>query len=101
MILHSKIAAQVMVILISVFFTIAFSQNDFEIDNDGGYFKQKFELVNDLVVIPVELNGRPVYRYNLKKITEILSSKEGKKIRLEVMRKGMPIEIEFRLERIL
>lgn len=49
----------------------------------------------------IELNGRPVYRYDLKKITEILSSKEGKKIKLEVIRRGMPLEIEFRLERIL
>lgn len=49
----------------------------------------------------VELNGRPVYRYNLNKITEILSSREGRKIKLAILRRGVPFEIEFRLERIL
>lgn len=49
----------------------------------------------------IELNGRPVYRYDLDKITELLSSKEGKKIKLEIMRQGRPVEIEFRLEKIL
>ncbi|WP_026933670.1 aspartyl protease family protein [Christiangramia echinicola] len=58
MISNSKIPARVIVFLVSVIFTNVFSQNDFEIDNDKGYFKQKFELVNDLVILPVELNGR-------------------------------------------
>ena len=49
----------------------------------------------------IELNGRPVYRYDLDKITEVLSSKEGKKIKLEILRRGISLEIEFRLERIL
>lgn len=54
--------------------------------------------VGDEVVL---LNGRPVYRYDLEKITEILSSKEGKRIKLEVLRNGTPVEIEFILERVL
>ncbi len=49
----------------------------------------------------VELNGRPVYKYNLQKINEIFSSKEGKRIRIEVLRDGKFIEVAFRLERIL
>lgn len=46
---------------VSVYFTNSFSQNDFIINNDKGYFKQKIELVNDLVIIPVELNGRELF----------------------------------------
>lgn len=49
----------------------------------------------------IALNGRPVYKYDLKEITEILSSEEGKIIRLEVIREGREVAIEFRLERIL
>ncbi len=49
----------------------------------------------------VRLNGRPVYRYNLEKILQIFSSKEGRRIKLSILRSGVPMEIEFRLERIL
>ncbi len=49
----------------------------------------------------VRLNGRPIYRYGLEKISKIFSSREGRKIKLEILRKGVPLEIEFRLERIL
>lgn len=49
---------QIIIILISVLFSKGFSQNDFYIENEHGYFKQKFELANDLVKIPVEINGR-------------------------------------------
>ncbi|MCG9970841.1 aspartyl protease family protein [Christiangramia crocea] len=49
----------------------------------------------------IKLNGRPAYKYNLQKISEIFSSKEGKRIKMEVLREGKAIEIEFRLERIL
>lgn len=49
----------------------------------------------------VRLNGKPAYKYSLQRISEIFSSKEGKRIRMEVLRKGQTIEIEFRLERIL
>lgn len=34
-----------------------FSQASFKIENKKGRFKQKFELVNNLVVVPVEVNG--------------------------------------------
>lgn len=34
-----------------------FSQASFKIENEKGRFKQKFELVNNLVVVPVEVNG--------------------------------------------
>ncbi|TBW27564.1 aspartyl protease family protein [Gramella sp. KN1008] len=49
----------------------------------------------------VRLNGKPAYKYSLQKIFEIFSSKEGKRIRMEVLREGETLEIEFRLERIL
>lgn len=49
----------------------------------------------------ITLNGRPAYKYGLQRISEILSSKEGKKIKLEVLRDGKNLEIEFRLERLL
>ena len=49
----------------------------------------------------VKLNGRPAYRYGLQRISEILSSKKGKKIKMEVVRDGKTFEIEFRLERVL
>ena len=58
MILNNKISAQVLSFLVSLIFTNVFSQNDFQIDNDKGYFKQEFKLINDLVIIPVQLNGR-------------------------------------------
>jgi len=58
MILNNKISAQVLSFLVSLIFTTVFSQNDFQIDNDKGYFKQEFKLINDLVIIPVQLNGR-------------------------------------------
>lgn len=48
----------VIIFLVSAFFIKAFAQNIFEVENDSRKFKQKFELVNDLVVIPVEVNGR-------------------------------------------
>lgn len=49
----------------------------------------------------LEINGRPAYRYDLDKIRQIFSSKEGKKIRLQIKREGEEFEIAFRLERIL
>ncbi|WP_172822596.1 aspartyl protease family protein [Gramella sp. MAR_2010_147] len=49
----------------------------------------------------IKLNGRPVYKFNIHKIIQVLSSKEGKKIKLEIMRNGKLVEVEFRLERIL
>lgn len=49
----------------------------------------------------IKLNGRPAYKFTLQKISEIFSSKEGKRIRMEVLREGQVLEIEFRLERIL
>lgn len=39
-----------------IFFS-AFGQNGFSIENEKGYFKQRFSLVNDLVLVPVEVNG--------------------------------------------
>ena len=49
----------------------------------------------------IKINGRPAYKYTLQKISEIFSSKEGKRIKMEILREGQTIEIEFRLERIL
>ena len=58
MIYKQNILVWVIIVSISVFFAKGFSQNDFVIDNEEGEFKQKFELVNDLVIVPVEVNGR-------------------------------------------
>ncbi len=49
----------------------------------------------------LEINGKPAYRYDLDKVREIFSSKEGKKIRLEVKRESEIFDVVFRLERIL
>lgn len=49
----------------------------------------------------MKVNGRPTYRYDLDKIREVFSSKEGKKIRLQINREGEELEVTFRLERIL
>lgn len=49
----------------------------------------------------IKINGRPAYRYGLHRILEILSSKEGKTIKMEVVRDGKTFEIRFRLERVL
>ncbi len=38
-------------------FLSAVAQDDFKIENGEDYFELSFELVNDLVVIPVEING--------------------------------------------
>ncbi|MFD1096687.1 aspartyl protease family protein [Salegentibacter chungangensis] len=46
--------------LISLFLLLTipgFSQSSFKIENSKGYFKQKFDLVNDLVILPVWVNG--------------------------------------------
>lgn len=58
MICKRKTSAWIIIILISAIFPNAFSQNDFVIENDKGKFKQKFDLINDLVIVPVEVNGR-------------------------------------------
>lgn len=49
----------------------------------------------------ISLNGRPVYRYSLGKISSIFSSREGRRIRLVVERNGENMKFEFRLEKIL
>ncbi|APG61283.1 aspartyl protease family protein [Christiangramia salexigens] len=49
----------------------------------------------------LRLNRRPVYKYNLQKLAQIFSSKEGKRIKLEIMRGEIFMEIEFKLKRIL
>lgn len=36
---------------------IIFAQSHYYLENDKGFYKQKFELVNDLVIVPVEING--------------------------------------------
>ncbi|MCM8567939.1 aspartyl protease family protein [Gramella jeungdoensis] len=58
MICYKKTLVWIIIILISAISPNAFSQNDFFIENDKGKFKQKFDLINDLVIIPVEVNGR-------------------------------------------
>ncbi|MGB8705044.1 MAG: PDZ domain-containing protein, partial [Gillisia sp.] len=55
-------------------------------------------LIGDILV---SLNGRAAYRYSLNDINSLLSSEEGKKIRLKINREGAEKEIAFRLERIL
>ncbi|MGA9324871.1 MAG: aspartyl protease family protein [Salegentibacter sp.] len=49
----------------------------------------------------VTINGRPVHRFSLDKITEMFSSREGRKIKLEIERQGEELEFEFRLRKIL
>lgn len=49
----------------------------------------------------LEINGRPAYKFDLDHIREIFSSKEGKKIRLVLLREGEEIKVSFRLQSIL
>ncbi|MDX1542646.1 MAG: retropepsin-like aspartic protease, partial [Christiangramia sp.] len=58
MICYKRIWVWIIIILISAISSNTFAQNDFVIENDKGKFKQKFDLVNDLVIVPVEVNGR-------------------------------------------
>jgi len=49
----------------------------------------------------LEINKRPSYNYKLSEIHQILSSKEGKKIRLKIQRGLLETTISFRLKRRL
>lgn len=49
----------------------------------------------------ITINGRPVHRYSLGKITDLFSSREGRRIKLEVERQGEEMKFEFRLRKIL
>ena len=51
--------------------------------------------------ILISLNGRAAYRFSLNDINNLLSSEEGKKIKLKINREGIEKEVAFRLERIL
>lgn len=51
--------------------------------------------------ILVEINGKKAYHYNLEELTHILSSEEGKSIKIEVEREGVIKAFEFRLKKIL
>ena len=54
--------------------------------------------VDDLLI---DINGKDAYRYKLSEINAILSSKEGKRIRLRIMRNGIEKVITFELKKIL
>ncbi len=49
--------------------------------------------------ILLKLNGRPAYKFTLSEITNLLSSKNGKRIKLVIERGGMEKTIVFKLER--
>lgn len=51
--------------------------------------------------ILLRVNGKPAFKYTLSEITNLLSSKEGKKIRLVVERNGIEKYVVFFLERTL
>lgn len=54
--------------------------------------------VGDLLI---EINGKKAYRFKLSEINNILSSKEGKRIRFRIKRNGMEQVITFELKKIL
>ncbi|MCL9805524.1 aspartyl protease family protein [Flavobacterium amniphilum] len=47
------------------------------------------------------INGNSAYQYKLQDIIEMMRSEEGKIIRLEVDRKGVPVKGKFQLKKIL
>ena len=49
----------------------------------------------------LKINGKKAYRYTLEELTHILSSEDGKLIKLEVEREGVTKEFEFRLKKML
>ncbi|MFV8224828.1 aspartyl protease family protein [Christiangramia aquimixticola] len=49
----------------------------------------------------LKLNGKVVHKYSLENINRVLSSGEGKRIRMEVLREGKPVKLSFVLKRIL
>lgn len=49
--------------------------------------------------IVLKLNGRPAYKFTLSEITSLLSSKDGKKIKLIIERDGMEKTVVFHLEK--
>ncbi len=51
--------------------------------------------------ILLRINGRPAYKFTLTQITKLLSSKEGKKIKLLVERNGIERTVVFFLKRII
>lgn len=54
--------------------------------------------VGDLLV---KVNGKSAYRYSLEELTHLLSSEDGKSIKMEIEREGMTKEYEFRLKKLL
>lgn len=44
-------------LVFQLFISPVFGQSGFSIENKKGHFKQRFTLVNDLVLLPVEING--------------------------------------------
>lgn len=48
-----------------------------------------------------KINSRPIYKYSLEKINEILKSEDGKWINLEIERNGVPMKFKFQLKNIL
>ncbi len=53
---------------------------------------------NDILL---EINRRPSYNYSLPEIYELLSSEDGKKIKLKIQRGLLDTTISFRLKRML
>lgn len=51
--------------------------------------------------ILLKINGRPAFKYSLSEITNLLSSENGKRIKLVIERNGMEKIVTFFLERIL
>ncbi|MEM6722366.1 MAG: PDZ domain-containing protein [Bacteroidota bacterium] len=49
----------------------------------------------------ISINGRTVDKMSLSRVTGMLQGKEGKKIRLKVMRYPMELKFEFRLKEVL
>ncbi|HET8887219.1 MAG TPA: aspartyl protease family protein [Salinimicrobium sp.] len=49
----------------------------------------------------ISINGRATYNFTLSKILKILSSEDGKKIKMKIKRNGIEQTISFKLERLL
>ncbi len=54
--------------------------------------------VGDLVET---INKKPAYNYELSEINKMFSSEEGRTIKLKIKRNGVPLDIRFKLKRVL
>ena len=58
-------------------------------------------MVNKLILIPVHINGTPSLKFGLDEVYKSFLGRDGKKIRLELLREDNRIRASFRLEKYI